>query len=765
MNKVFDPTSTYRLQLHKDFTLHQLEAIIPYLSALGIRTVYASPIFEAAPGSLHGYDGVNPNRINPEIGTEEELVRIASLLKEKGIHWIQDIVPNHLSFHENNAWLMDVLAHGRQSQFANYFDIDWEHPDFDGKLMVPFPGSPLEEKLKKELPAAAHYVITHWTETDKRIDYRRFFTVNSLICTNIQYRQVFDLFHALIGKLVTQNVFQGLRVDHIDGLYNPPGYLADLRNLAGDDTYIVVEKILEPGEALPTDWPVQGSSGYDFLGMVNNLLTYNGAEYALTAHYYDITRDSTPVSKQILEKKSHILFEHMNGELDNLVRLYKQCGLNSQQEEDGKLKERIAQYLISCPVYRYYGDGFGVMKEDKGKNTDVQRPFYTRCMQFTGPLMAKGVEDTLMYTYNRFIGHNEVGDSPEFFGYSAGDFHRLMIDRQRQWPLSLNGSSTHDTKRGEDARARLHALTGLYEEWMPLSNKWFEENTALKNNGAPDANDEYLIYQTLVATHPYPLSSAQHETADYPARLKEYLHKALREAKLHSSWSSPNEAYENACVGFANRLLDPQHDFWKTFEPFLKKVADYGMINSFAQLVLKFFCPGVPDVYQGTELWDLSLVDPDNRRPVDYQLRADMLGKNSPISDLWASRETGEIKLKLLQLLLRARNQHAEWLSSGEYLPLEVSGKYSAHVLAFLRRQDSHMLLLAVPLNTALMHHRYSDRSEATWCWDWEDTMIALPAGGEGQWKDLLHERSLPLTQAVPANEIFRGFFVAVLAR
>src|SRR5687767_11155581 len=346
-----NPVSTYRIQLNKDFTFLHLEKIIPYLDKLGVRTIYASPIFEATPGSTHGYDGTDPNKINPEIGTEQQLLRISEELKERNIYWVQDIVPNHLAYHENNKWLMDVLGKGKSSEFAHYFDIIWDHPDFDGKLMVPFPGSELEKILKAKFPEEKNYVTTPWQDTDKKINYRRFFLVNALICTNIQDDNVFNDYHSLIKKLSDSKVFNGLRVDHVDGLYDPTKYLIDLRKLAGESSYIVVEKILEPGENMPEYWPVQGNSGYDFLGMVNNVFTDRSAEFELTALYYDITGDTKSVEKQAKEKKAFILHNYMSGELDNLTRLYKETGLAGDLNDDD-IRELIAEYLISCPVYR-----------------------------------------------------------------------------------------------------------------------------------------------------------------------------------------------------------------------------------------------------------------------------------------------------------------------------------------------------------------------------------------------------------------------------
>jgi maltooligosyltrehalose synthase len=763
MNNVINPVCTYRIQFHKDFNFSQFAKVIPYLRDLGVKTIYASPIFEATPGSTHGYDGTDPNKINPEIGTIEQLYNISSTLQQAKMYWLQDIVPNHLAYHQQNKWLMDVLKNGRSSEFAPFFDIIWDHPDYHGRLMVPFPGSELEKFLTDEIPGEKNYVLCSWQETDHRMNYRRFFLVNTLICTNIHDDKVFQKYHELIKELVSRNIFQGLRVDHIDGLYDPAKYLLDLRNLAGDKAYIIVEKILEPGETMPTNWPAQGNSGYDFLGMVNNLFTNRKAEYELTTFYYDLTKEPAPVEQQIRDKKSMILHNYMAGELSNLVRLHRSISkVSTEQLSDAHLRKHIADYLIDCPVYRYY-DEIPMMDIDKERDALTIRPFYQRCMQFTGPLMAKGVEDTLMYTYNRFIGHNEVGDSPEFFGYSPSEFHELMKYRQQHWPLAMNATSTHDTKRGEDVRARLNVLTDFYEEWTQLVKTWLGGEGNFHNNETPDANDRYFIYQTLAGSFPWsPDSTTEEDRKVYPQRLKEYLEKSMREAKVHSTWTEPDTEYESATINFANSLLDVQQPFFRTFEPFLRKVVDYGMVNSFAQLVMKFTCPGIPDVYQGTELWDLSLVDPDNRRPVDYKLRERLLNLNEDWMELWQHRWDGSIKFKLLKQLLKARSEYNEVFVSGEYIPLEIKGSYAGNVFAFMRRSPEGSVLAAVPLNYAHVK-AYGRQGEDLLRADWKDTCLELAPNGS-TWTDLINGETKSFSSELNVSELFQNFVVAVYA-
>lgn len=719
---MLNPIATYRIQLHKDFAFKDLKQLVPYLVQLGIGTVYASPIMQATPGSTHGYDGINPLLINPEIGTEEELRVISQLLHQHSINWLQDIVPNHMAVHPDNKWLNDVLEKGKASPYATFFDIKWDNPPFEGKLIA----------------------------RDEEINYRRFFTVNELICLNIQEKKVFEAYHQYIEQLLKEGIFQGLRVDHIDGLSNPTDYLTKLRALAGNDCYIVVEKILQQHESMPLYWPVQGNTGYDFLSIVNNVFTNAGSKEAFTSFYQQLTGDNQDVQEQIAEKKAYILYHHMQGELDNLVELYFSLGLADGADDKVTLKKEIANYLIYCPVYRYYDENISLMKRDEGKSGPQFKEFYARCMQFTGPLMAKGVEDTLMYTYNRFIGHNEVGDSPENYGLSYADFHYAMKERQRRWPLSLNATSTHDTKRGEDARARLNVLTDLPEEWLANVNEWFALNSDIRNKDIPDANDEYFIYQSLIASYPMPAD----DEADFKDRFIAYLIKALREAKRHSKWAQPDEDYEKSCEIFVTALLNKQRPFWNSFEQLHKKVAGLGIINSLAQMVLKFTCPGVPDLYQGCELWDFSFVDPDNRRPVNYTLRQQWLNEvqNADVQTLWNDRYTGKIKLWLTNKLLQERRKYGELFNKGEYIPLQVTGKYKDHILAYARNYQQSWYVVVVPLHIAKLS------KEENMQISWEDTCVLLPENIPGTWCDVLSDRSIKSQSLLFVQDIFEYF-------
>lgn len=898
-----NPVSTYRLQFHQAFSFLDFEYLIPYFRKLGVGTIYASPIFASVPGSTHGYDGVDPLKINPEIGTYDQLCNLVSELNGSEIGWLQDIVPNHMAFDQENQWLMDVLEKGKQSVYAPFFDVAWNSELFHGRLMAPFLSKDLDEMLDqrevkvlfdgsrfvldfgaqafpvnlrsykalfqnadrkpqsltqlldqleeinriedpvvfsqqwdewlmqlralcrnedvksvidttlekingdptslKMLTDQQNYVLCHWQKTEQQINFRRFFTVNGLICLNVQDEAVFEKYHELIRQLTRGGLFKGLRIDHIDGLFDPTAYLKKLRESLGEETYIITEKILGEDENLPASWPVQGATGYEFLAVVNNLFTNPSAEEPFTGFYAELTGDDRPVSEQLLSKKSEILYGHMGGELENLYRLFVSLELVGQDELDRigaeLVRQVIGEFLIHCPVYRYYGNAMPLsdaeakaVKEifiDINKHhldlsvavevleqCFIHKPalgdqdynrrageFYQRCMQFTGPLMAKGGEDTLMYTCNRFIAHNDVGDFPGRFGITIAGFHSYMKKRQKEWPLALNATSTHDTKRGEDVRARLNVLTDLAGEWIEKVQEWRDRNNELRTSGvALTPNDEYLIYQTAVGACPMPGEDAD----DFAGRLGEYLQKALREAKTNSSWSSPDEAYEKAARDFASGILKDGSEFSASFQAFLESIVDFGIINSLAQLVLKFTCPGVPDVYQGCELWDLSLVDPDNRRKVDFGKRKQWLEELESyeperiLEKLWESRRNGQVKLWLTQRLFQLRRQNPVLLTQGEYVPLKVRGTYKDHLLAFMRRHKREVFVTIIPLHTAVLSR---EQQKDFFHLDWRDTHVVLPENVLPEWSNVLTEQKHVFQKKLLPVNLFQGMPVAVL--
>ncbi|MBS1661522.1 MAG: malto-oligosyltrehalose synthase [Bacteroidetes bacterium] len=743
------PTSTYRIQLNDHFTLKNLRGIIEYLYQLGIGTIYASPITTAFKGSSHGYDVVDPLVLSPEIGTEEELREIAAILKERGMTWLQDIVPNHMAYDTKNPWLYDVLQNGEQSAYYAYFDIMAPAGE---KLMAPFLGTSLEECLRKkeirlnkdsigfydkEYPLAPgsldappqpleqllqkqHYELTDFRLASERINYRRFFTVSSLICLRMEKEEVFQAYHKQILHWYHQDWIQGLRIDHIDGLAQPKEYTQHLKELFGEDCYIVAEKILTGEEHLPEDWPIEGTTGYDFLAMAGQLLTDTDGSRLLLDFYKEKIINLPEYTRLVFEKKYDFLSRYMRGELKHLLQLLTRDSLFTSEQDEERLGEALAVLMSSVPVYRAYpGDGpisepdwlviNAAVQKAKHFRSDLRgeigclesflktpSTFRSRLMQFTGPLAAKGIEDTTFYVYNPYIALNEVGDSPGKAGLSADEFHKKMTYRQTHSPHTLNCTTTHDTKRGEDSRIRLSLLSSMPREWMEAVSRWRELNSPIQ---PPSPNDEYLIYQALLGGFP----ADTIVTDEFRGRVSDYLTKALREAKTETNYDTPNEEYEQNARNFVKALLQDGSPFLQDFTPFVRRIIHESITYSLSLLLLKLTCPGIPDIYQGAELWETSFVDPDNRRPVDYGHRAQLLqqimvveskGGDALREFLQAHREEGAEKLFLLYRTLNFRKEYPLLFSGGEYIPVPVKGP----VLAYLRRQGRDWALVVVPL-------------------------------------------------------------------
>lgn len=889
------PSATYRVQLNKDFTFEQLQQVLDYLHQLGISTIYASPITTASPDSLHGYDVSDPHTVNPEIGTLGALKTIGDKLPAKNMSWLQDIVPNHMAFHPSNYRLMDVLERDAHSPYYRYFDINLLHPahDLNGKLLVPFLGSGLEECLRngdiklsfgekgftidvydtsyplsigayyylaalveeaeqsaplhnsikglaekgasglnyeqwkelkqgwiencRQVPALCnkinhtverfhndvdkmmrllqqqHYTLSPWQRTMHEINYRRFFTVNSLICLRMEDAQVFEEYHRFLYALAAQNIIHGLRIDHIDGLYDPTQYIERLRTLFGEDCYIIAEKILEASEKIPARWKLNGTSGYEFLSYTNRLLTSRTGTEELQQYYKELVPATPGYGEMVTKNKTLILENYMGGEWENLVRYFFELQLQGDFDRE-KLKKAIAAFMVSLPVYRVYPDSWpmsdeetAMMKEafDKakelhpglqaelqhlqnlfGNDTNDSSAFLKRLMQFTGPMTAKGVEDTSFYVYNATISHNEVGDSPQEPAITVEKFHTIMTERQEHTPLSLNATSTHDTKRGEDARMRINVLSELASEWREKTNRWFELNQPLRHmidgQPAPSVNDEYFIYQSIIGAFPEQGSIDR----TWIERMEAFMTKALREAKVNSNWETPNAGYENACIEFIRRLFDTQHGFLKDLQPFAEKVCQYASIYSLAQTVIKITAPGIPDIYQGCELWDLSFVDPDNRRAVDYAKRKEMLsqltakekdGNKTLISFVKDNWQEGYEKLFVTWKMLLYRKDNSKLFTQGEYLPLNIVGK-ETEAIAFARRHEEKQLVVVVPLGIV---NRYMNRNVVK---KWSGS-VELPVSMPGQWKNIFTGESFITGGQLALQDIFQLFPVAVLEK
>ena len=834
------PTATYRIQFNDHFRFQDLDAILDYLHTLGISTVYASPVTTAFKGSQHGYDVADPLTINPEIGTQEELASLAQRLRDYGMNWLQDIVPNHMAYSTQNPWLFDVFERGKVSPYYSYFDFHPEPLEMLGeRIMAPFLGGSLTEcihrheltlryvdeksvngsatgagggfvlryfdndwpvgihlyewictvagecpeKLKvaldelvisslssgeewkaaktrwlteiaadpqlasyihrrvalfneklpmlETLAGSQYYALTHHRLSSTLINYRRFFTVNSLICLRMEDREVFYAYHRNLVDWQRRGWIQGLRIDHIDGLAAPAEYLERVRELFGAACYVVAEKILARDEALPEYWELQGTTGYEFLSEASQVLTDASGSRKLLHWYFQEVIELPPYPDLVTERKYLFLRNFMNGELDNLLELLTTLpGLVDAPGDATRLREALAMLLSCFPVYRLYPDGGTFSPADRvtissafdraRRNRPEHRgeldwlqglfgaayaaPFVMRFMQFTGPLAAKGIEDTSFYVYNPYIAHCEVGDTPAIAGTDPSAFHRFMQDRQAKWPNSLNATTTHDTKRGEDARIRLNLLSALPEDWIAAVSAWRKSNLqliAVADGGrrAPSGNDEYLIYQALLGGWP----ADGVITDEFRERFGAYLRKALREAKAETNYDDPDEWYESNCQAFAAAILAEGSEFVPDFGRFAISVAREAYGFSLAQLLLKLTAPGIPDIYQGAECWDFSFVDPDNRRRVDYSGRINLLreikarevtGLPAALDFVLDHPERAAMKMWVTYRVLNFRREHPEVFASGEYLPVPVDGP----ALAYVRRHSSDWVLVIVPL-------------------------------------------------------------------
>ena len=750
------PIATYRFQFHRGFTLPQATELVPYLRDLGISHVYASPLLMAQPGSMHGYDVCDFQRLNPELGTEAEFEHFVATLRQHGLGLVLDIVPNHAGIGgPQNRWWWDVLQHGPESRFASYFDIDWDAPDprLRGKVLVPVLGDRYQRVLEKgelklELhdgevrlryydhqfplapgtvtaaeiesitarPAALdaliqkqHYRLAYWRRGDSELNYRRFFTITSLAGLRAEDEQVFRDTHSLIRKWYDRGLLDGLRVDHPDGLRDPEQYLQRLRRLA-PKAWIVVEKILEPGEQLPTSWPVAGTTGYDFLNRVSGLFIDPAAEKPLTRFYVEFTGQPAECSAVVRDKKRFMLQDSLAAEVDRLAALLVQVCARHWQYRDftvSELRPAVVELIAGFPVYRtYVRAAEGVIDEADAAclttalarreqpeidaslfdllgdllllrlRGEAETEFVMRFQQLTGPAMAKGVEDTTFYCYNRFVALNEVGGDPGQFGFSVKAFHQSCLEAQAHWPDTMLATSTHDTKRSEDVRARLSLLSEIPKEWTDTARRWSAWNERHRQHGWPDRNAEYLFYQTLVGA--WPLSVE---------RALAYMEKASCEAKQHTHWTRRNPDYDEGLRIFIERVLG-EAEFTAELERFVVPLLDAGYINSLAQVLVKLTAPGVPDSYQGTELWDWCLVDPDNCRPVDYALRRGLLDeiKHTTAETAWQRRSEGLAKLWLIHRALALRHRGPQLFgAASSYAPLPVSGAKSDHAVAFAR--------------------------------------------------------------------------------
>ena len=904
------PIATYRLQLTADFNFDAAASVLPYLKALGISHVYASPFMKARKGSTHGYDIVDHTRFNPELGGAAGFERLSATLKQHDLGLILDFVPNHVGVHfADNPWWLDVLEWGQASPHAASFDIDWDQLPYRtrGGVLLPIIGSSYGEALEKgeielrydpaegsfsawyfehRLPIAPeryseilravvkeadaeataagktlldlasryrglrhpnrseapafrqelknqpesadiivrglhayragpgrttqimalhhllerqHYRLGHWRLAASDINYRRFFDVNTLAGLRVEDAATFDAMHGLVRKLIAEDKLQGLRLDHIDGLRDPAQYFQRLRRLireaqgtAAKPFYLVIEKILGVDEQLTSFSGVHGTTGYEWLNVITQVLVDDNGLGPLDEIWRQISNMPPRLEPVLKEAKRRVLETLLTSEFTVLTRLLARIASGHYRTRDysaDSLRQALELYVLHFPVYRTYLTSAGPTAADRALISQTiekaradwfaadegifdflrdaltmdliapgrpphsaprVRRFALKIQQFTGPVTAKSLEDTAFYRYHRLLALNEVGGDPAAGALSTDAFHQMMRVRAREWPHGMTATATHDTKRGEDARARLMALTEIPGEWTSAVARWKILNAPhLSIEGemrAPSATFEYMLYQALLGAWPL---DQRDET--FPARMRAYALKAAREGKQETSWLNPHQAHEAGVQAFIARILDGSvsTEFIDSLATLARRIALLGAINSLSQITLKATMPGVPDFYQGTEFWDLSLVDPDNRRPVDFAGRTKVLAtvERPDWGHLVQSWPDGHLKLAWTRHLLNLRTELADVFTHGDYQPLEVTGPHCDHVIAFARRygRDAAITVVMKTLAPLSQGGRVWPRAE-----DFEGTLKLTGYSIEGYDTDM------------PLSALFRHLPVAV---
>jgi (1->4)-alpha-D-glucan 1-alpha-D-glucosylmutase len=771
------PAATYRIQFRDGVDFDKAVALVPYLKRLGISHLYASPVFTATSDSTHGYDITDANEIDPVLGGRAGFDRLSEALKAAGLGLILDIVPNHMAASLENPWWRDVIEHGGKSRYARHFDIDWSR-----RLTLPFLGDTFEEVLEKgeitlkadprtgqpafayfdtyyplapdtygasettpdnaalaELHQRQPYRLMSWRDAPRELSYRRFFEITGLAGVRVEDDAVFDDTHRLILELVHSGAVDGLRVDHVDGLADPKAYLERLREKAGADCYITVEKILGKGERLPADWPVSGTTGYEFIAALSDVLVEDENIAVLRNLYENVVGKPVDMRDELRAAKLMMVEKNFEGEFNTLCQL----ALNIAEEENhtwdaNTLRAALRELLIAFPVYRTYGTSRGLPAGDAellhkiigkiqtsslavpgdileflARILSAQTPesvsgqadlFRTRFQQLTGPLMAKSVEDTLFFRQHMDLALNEVGAEPLLRRFSLDRFHQEMARRLEEQPAALSTTSTHDTKRGEDARARLFTLTEAPELWAENVTRWHQMNQSkvitLPDGPAPKLTGAWMLYQALAGAWPATLRPADEDgLRELNERFQLFVEKALREAKLRTNWGDSNDDYENAVLGYARHLLSPDNslflnDFYATIRPFIRA----GLVNSLTQTVIKMIAPGVPDIYQGSEVLNFSLVDPDNRRLPDFdELEQLLVNNEKPAWDDETAWTSGQLKQHVVTVLARYRQQEPALFLQGDYFPLETTGDHADKVIAFARQANGDAVIVAAP--------------------------------------------------------------------
>jgi (1->4)-alpha-D-glucan 1-alpha-D-glucosylmutase len=828
------PLATYRLQINDEFTLHDARAIVPYLAHLGISDIYLSPVFEARSGSTHGYDVTDPTRIRTSIGGIDALRQLARVAQHHHMGILLDIVPNHMAASVENPWWRDVLQHGRESRYAAFFDIDWGIADEPQRLVLPILGDRVDAVIDRgeiriegdaaayfdtRLPLAPgstgedvrsvldrqHYELAPWWTAAEHMTYRRFFDITDLIGMRVEDDTVFRATHSLVRELAAEGTITGVRIDHVDGLSDPASYLRSLREFVrgpdGDPIYTVVEKILESAETLPADWACEGTTGYEFLSLATALLIEPQGLARIDTFYRRITGDTRQFGELAREKKLLVMERLFGGELAALGRrLAVLTGADF-----AAARRAVAEVTASMDVYRTYTRDSSVSPTDRRRVAEavtdaLQRThdheleraidalrrvallehdgdaaahmdWVRRWQQFTGPVMAKGYEDTALYCHNALLAANDVGSDPAHAALTGAELGAALSRRSGAGSLSLNATATHDTKRGEDTRARIAVLSELPDEWRSRLRRWMRQGDEWKNDVAedeetvaPSADVESLLYQTLLGA--WPLDGVDDT---FRNRIKTYMMKAVREAKEQTSWRRPDEDYEKALGDFIELLMAEfgREGLAEDVGTFAHRIAPHGALNSIAQVILKVTAPGIPDIYQGTELWAHTLVDPDNRAPVDFAIR------ESTFADIRALRDTpevasvrnlletwqdGRIKMLLTAMALRFRATHRDVFETGEFLPLEATGARADHVFAFARLRADRACITVLPRWTASLTDSTLVPADA-----WGDTALPLPPQLRRSWHNALTGETHGLGGSLEIAKLFQPVPFALL--
>jgi (1->4)-alpha-D-glucan 1-alpha-D-glucosylmutase len=877
-------SATARLQFHKDFTLTAAIPLVEYYANLGISHLYASPLLTARPGSTHGYDIVDHNKVNPELGGEPALHALVAALREHGMGLILDIVPNHMGVGgADNAWWLDVLEWGRASPYADFFDIDWDPPDatLRGRMLAPFLGAAygealaegqlvlefdeadgrlyvdyfgnrfpinprdyasvlLEEGGSLEAPARAfndlpadrdamrraaeaaraelrrpdyapaitealqrynaprhgerdllhrlldrqNFRLAWWRAASDEINWRRFFDVNQLAGVRAELPHVFEATHETIFRLYREGLIDGVRIDHVDGLADPRGYCRKLRRrlateaksraagLPRTQSVLWVEKILARHESLPTAWLTDGTTGYDFMNDVAAVLHDPEGEAALTHIWMSVTGRPGDFIDEAVPARRQILRDSLSSELYATSVALHRIARRDLMTRDTTLTaifRTLTELLAHFRVYRIYAGPAGVSAADRqamdwamagARRTvrAVDRPLLellavwlcgddlrqvragsrrqerlramVRFQQLSAPTAAKSVEDTAFYRYGRLLSRNEVGSEPDQFAMTEAAWHAVSRERRRHYPRALLATATHDHKRGEDARVRLAVISEIPDEWEAALGRWMRLNAALRRDlggPAPDPADEVMLYQTIVGAWPLDLTPDDAMgLAAFRDRVAGWQEKALREGKRHSGWAVPDEAYEAACKDFLASVLDPERPARVVYDihAFVARLAPAGALNGLAQCLLRVTSPGIPDLYQGCEFWDFSMVDPDNRRPVDFPARQSALAAGAAPAALLPQWRDGHVKQAILHRALALRARLPDVFTIGAYTPLKIEGPNASKALAFMRSHGGHH---AITIVSRLMGkedlggvpHVKSDM--------WEGTSVLLP--------------------------------------